>query len=128
MIYKFKSKASGDILMMAPNGDALMRILGREPAAQGIIEPAAMAAAITAIELAVAADEAARARSKTDARADAQTAAQAAALAAAQADAEDNGEATPARGDGVGLRQRLWPMVDMLKRCAAANEPVVWGV
>jgi hypothetical protein len=32
------------------------------------------------------------------------------------------------RAKGVALRQRLWPMVDMLKRAAAAGEPVVWGV
>ncbi len=33
MIYKFKSKASGDIIMMGPTGDALLRALGRTPAA-----------------------------------------------------------------------------------------------
>ena len=50
MIYKFKCKAAGDILMLGPNGDALMRILGREPGPKGIIEPAAMAAVIAARE------------------------------------------------------------------------------
>lgn len=107
MIYKFKSKASGDIIMMGPTGDALLRAIGREPEPKGIIEPAAMPAAMLAIEQAVAADEAARAEAEQEA----------AAL----------GERLPPR-DGVGLRQRLWPMVDMLKRAAAAGEPVVWGV
>lgn len=107
MIYKFKSKASGGVIMLAPNGDALLRTLGRAPAAQGIIEPAAMAAAISAIEQAVAADEAARADAERE--------------AAAQ------GSKLPA-AEGVGLRQRLWPMVDMFKRSAAAGVPVVWGV
>lgn len=107
MIYKFKSKATGDIIMMGPTGDALLRAIGREPAPQGIIEAAAMPAAMVAIEQAVAADEAARAE--------------------AEADAAARGERLPAR-DGVGLRQRLWPMVDMLERAAAAGEPVVWGV
>ena len=58
MIYKFKSKASGDIIMMGPTGDALLRALGRAPAPKGIIEPADMAAAMVAIEQAVVADEA----------------------------------------------------------------------
>ena len=107
MIYKFKSKATGDIIMMGPTGDALLRAIGREPQPQGIIEPAAMPAAMLAIEQAVVADEAARAE--------------------AEADAAARGERLPAH-DGVGLRQRLWPMVDMLKRAAAAGEPVVWGV
>jgi len=107
MIYKFKSKATGDIIMMGPTGDALLRAIGREPSPQGIIEPAAMPAAMRAIEQAVVADEAARAE--------------------AEAEAAARGDTLPAR-EGVGLRQRLWPMVDMLKRAAAAGEPVVWGV
>jgi hypothetical protein len=107
MIYKFKSKASGDIIMMGPTGDALMRAIGREPAPKGSIEPAAMAAAMAAIEQAVLADEAARADAEREAAA--------------------RGERLAAR-EGVALRQRLWPMVDMLKRAAAAAEPVVWGV
>lgn len=107
MIYKFKSKASGDIIMMGPNGDALLRAIGREPAAQGIIEPAAMAAAMAGIEQAVLADEAARAQAEQEAAA--------------------RGEKLAPR-EGVALRQRLWPMLDMLKRASAAGEPVVWGV
>ncbi len=107
MIYKFKSKAAGDVIMMGPNGDALLRALGREPAAKGIIDAAACGPAILAIEQALLADEAARAE--------------------AEAEAATRGDTLPAR-EGVGLRQRLWPMVEMLKRAAAANEPVVWGV
>ena len=38
MIYKFKSKAAGDVIMLQPHGDQLMRLIGREPAAKGIIE------------------------------------------------------------------------------------------
>lgn len=107
MIYKFKSKASGDIIMMGPTGDALLRALGRAPAPKGIIEPAAMASAIAGIEQAVQADEAARAEAEQEAAA--------------------RGQKLAPR-DGVALRQRLWPMVDMLKRCSAAGEPIVWGV
>ena len=107
MIYKFKSKASGDIIMMGPTGDALLRALGREPAPKGIIEPAAMPAAMAAIDQAVQADEAARAEAEREAAARGQTL---------------------APREGVALRQRLWPMVDMLKRCIAAGESIVWGV
>jgi len=112
MLYKFKSKATGDLIMLAPNGDALLRVLGREPAAQGIIEPAAMPAALAAIERAVAEDDAVR---------------RAAAATAAERGADRDGPADEAP-QGVGLRQRLWPMVDMLRRALAANEPIVWGV
>lgn len=91
--------------MLGPNGDTLLRAIGREPAAKGIIEVAAMAAAIQAIQQAVAADDAARAEARADA----------------------DGPAA-AHGDSVALRPRLWPMVDMLQRALAARVDVVWGV
>ena len=98
MIYKFKSKATGDLIMLEPQGDQVLRLLGRAPAARGIIEVAAMAAAIAALEAAVAAEE--------------------------QPQADDDEQA----GRNVGLRQRVWPMVEMLKRALAEQQPVVWGV
>jgi len=116
MIYKFKSKAAGDVIMLGPNGDELLRLLGREPAAKGIIEPAAMAAALVTLQSAASADDAAR-----SAHADAN--------ANANAEAEAEAEATDAsRPTGITVRQRVWPMVEMLRRAQAANEPVVWGV
>lgn len=103
-IYKFKSKAAGDVIMLAPGGDAVLRILGKEPAAKGIIEAADMPSAMKAIEQAVAADEAARKPPETD------------------------DEAKPGKGDGVTLRQRAWPLLEMMKRSHAAGEAIVWGV
>ena len=55
MIYKFKSKAAGDVIMLGPNGDQVMRLLGREPAPQGIFEAAGMPAVMAALEAAVTA-------------------------------------------------------------------------
>ncbi|MFO1218200.1 MAG: DUF1840 domain-containing protein [Burkholderiaceae bacterium] len=99
MIYKFKSKATADLIMLGPSGDQLLRLLGREPAPQGIIEPQVMFAAIAELQQAVAAEEAERASSP----------------------------AAP-RADKVSLRQRVWPMIEMMKRAQAAGEPIVWGV
>lgn len=106
MIYKFKSKAAGDLVMMGPTGDQVLRAVGREPADKGIVEPAAMPAAMAAIERAIAADESARRE--------------------AEAKAQAEGAKLPAVG--VTLRQRAWPMVEMMKRAHAAGEPIVWGV
>lgn len=105
MIYKFKSKASGDVIMLGPHGDQLMRVIGREPQPKGIIEPTAMPGVLRALEAAVAAE---------------------AAQSAAGADGETEGEGHGARE--VSLRQRVWPMVEMLRRAHAEQEPVVWGV
>lgn len=107
MIYKFKSKAAGDVIMMGPAGDDVLRIIGKSPSAQGIVEVAAMPAAIAAIEQAIAADEAAR----------------------AQAEKEAAAEGTKlAPRDGVTLKQRAWPLVEMMKRAHAADAPITWGV
>ena len=109
MLYKFKSKAAGDVIMMGPTGDNVLRLIGKAPAAQGIIEVGAMAAAIAALEQAVAADEAARTQAEQDAAAE--------------------GRKPPARGgDGVTLRQRAWPLVEMMKRSSAEGADIVWGV
>jgi Domain of unknown function (DUF1840) len=100
MLYKFKSKAAGDVIMLGANGDQVLRLLGREPAPSGIFEVDAMPAAIATLQAAVTADEAARA---------------------------GGGEPAPAPG-AVSLRQRAWPLVEMLRRCQSANEVITWGV
>ncbi len=104
MIYKFTSKASGDVVMMGPQGDELMRLLGREPAPKGIIETDALPAALRALDAAVAAE------------------------AAAAGGEASNSTDDAVREPAVGLRQRLWPVMEMLRRCQAAGQPVVWGV
>ena len=101
MIYKFKSKAAGDLIMLGPNGDQMLRILGREPAPQGIVDVEQLAPAIAALRAAVRDDE-------------------------AQAEDGPNEEA-PAR-NAVSLRQRLWPVIEMFERALDAKQPVVWGV
>ena len=57
---RFKSKADGDLIMMGPAGDQVLRIIGREPAPQGIIEVAALPARSPRSSGRCAADEAAR--------------------------------------------------------------------
>jgi hypothetical protein len=105
MIYKFKSKATGDLIMLGPNGDQMLRLLGREPAPKGIVDVDQLAAAITALRAAV-----------HDAEAQAK----------AQAEGGQDEEA-PGR-NAVTLRQRLWPVIEMFERALNAKEPVVWGV
>lgn len=110
MIYRFQSKATGDVLMTGPVGDQVLRAIGVEPARQGIVEPGAMRAAIRALEAAIDSDEAARARTQ------------------AASDAMNDDGAPVADGDDVSLRRRAWPFVEMMKRAQAADVPVVWGV
>jgi len=108
MIYKFKSKASGDVIMTGPTGDAILQLIGKGPATRGIIEVSQMADALSALESAILAEEAAP-RSKTR-----------------DAGADDADVSAPS--GGVTLRQRAWPLVEMIKRSRAEDADIVWGV
>lgn len=107
MIYKFKSKATGDLIMLGRNGDQLLRLLGREPAPRGIIEVQAMAEARRLILQALA-----------DVDAQAQ----------APRSPDDDETDDERQREAIGLRQRVWPMLQMLERAEAADEAIVWGV
>ena len=50
MLYKFKSKAAGDLIMLGPNGDQVLRLVGREPAPQGIFEVEQMPGLVATLE------------------------------------------------------------------------------
>ena len=105
-LYKFKSKAAGDLIMLEPNGRQMLEIIGKNDSAsggKGILLPAEMPAAIAALEAAVARDE-------QEKRA-----------------AQERGDA-PIRSEGISLHQRTVPFIEMLKRCHQADKEVVWGV
>ena len=108
MLYKFKSKAAADLIMLQPNGQRILQIIGKDSStSQGIILPEQMPMAIAALEAAVAAEDAAR---KT-----------------AKADAAESGDNLP-HGEAITLRQRALPFIDMLRRCEKAGKEIVWGV
>lgn len=107
MLFKFKSKAAGDLIMLEPNGRRVLEIVGKDPGPTGIIQPQEMPGAIAALEAAIAKEEADQQALAAEARA--------------------NGEAPP-RFDAVSLRQRAVPFLDMLRRCEQAGKEIVWGV
>ena len=107
MLYRFKSKAGADVVMLAESGDAVLRLMGREPAPQGILEAAALPGLIQALEAGVAADEA-QFKSGAD-------------------EAKAAGQPEPRR-QGVSLKQRAWPLRELMQRGAKENADVVWGV
>lgn len=107
MLYRFKSKAGADVIMMADSADAVLRLMGREPSPQGILELTDLPALIQALEAGVAADEAQFQRSVDEAKA--------------------AGQPTPRR-QGVSLRQRAWPLHELMQRSLKEKTDVVWGV
>jgi hypothetical protein len=53
MLYKFKSKASGDVIMFETHAKALLEIMGKDPSAKGILLVADMPKALEALEVAL---------------------------------------------------------------------------
>lgn len=107
MLFKFKSKVTGDLIMLEPNGKRVLEIMGKDASAKGIITPEQMPAAIAALEQAVQTEEAER--------------------KAAVDKASAEGKPVP-QFEAVSLRQRAVPFVDMLKRCSREGKEIVWGV
>lgn len=107
MLYKFKSKAAGDLIMLEPNGRRVLEIIGKDSDPKGIILPEQMPQALSALEQAIAREEAEQ--------------------QAAIDEAKAKGEVPP-RFDAVSLRQRAVPFMDMLRRCEKAGKEIVWGV
>ena len=107
MPYKFKSRATADLIMLDANGRKLLEIIGKSPdEVHGIIPGEQIPAAIVALEAAAAEDAARRAQPQDEAQED----------------------AVPANQDGVALGQRIVPFVDMLRRSAADGKEVTWSV
>lgn len=110
MPYKFKSRATADLIMLDANARTLLEIMGKSPDdAQGIITVAQIPAAIAALE--AAAEEAARRNDQSNAQ--------------PEGDEQDE-DADPVSHDSVALAQRIVPLVDMLRRSAAEGKDVTW--
>jgi hypothetical protein len=117
MLYKFKSKATGDLIMLEPQGKHILKLIGKEPGAKGIILPSEMMAAIDALLAAVEREELAIKAAKD--------AAKEAALNDAPA---DTGTPIADGARAISLKQRVVPFIDMLRRAHAEEKEVVWGV
>ena len=105
MLYKFKSGATADLVMLEPAGHRLLEVLGREPSDKGIFESADLPDLMRQLERAIEQEEAM--------------------LDEAQRQAQGKGQ-TLVRPE-VSLRQRLWPMREMMRRSHAQGQPIVWG-
>ena len=114
MLYKFKSKGTGDLIMLQPDGRRMLKIVGKicdstsdSDAGKGIILPEQMPAALAALADAVVQEAAGRNAALADALAHKQP---------------------PPRFEAISLRQRALPFIEMLQRCEKAGHAIVWGV
>ncbi|WP_431260353.1 DUF1840 domain-containing protein [Roseateles chitinivorans] len=107
VLYKFKSKAGADVIMLAAHGDQALQALGRGPAPQGILQAADLSALISQGESAIAEEQRSLDRAAQEAQAE--------------------GRKPPPKPE-VTLRQRLWPLLELMRAAQAADTDVVWGV
>ena len=108
MLYKFKSKATGDLIMLEPQGRQILGLIGKEPTPKGILLVQDMPAAIQALQSAVQAAEVRHAN--------------------AVQEAVQHGEDPPNQEEAVTLRQRATPFLKMMQRCLSESHDIVWGV
>lgn len=108
MLYKFKSQAAGDVVMLQPNAEELLKIIGKSAGPTGIITVDQCAPAIAALRAEIQRREA---HPQPHEQASPDTA---------------HGEAE--HEDPVTLRRRATPFIELLERSSAAGKDVVWGV
>jgi Domain of unknown function (DUF1840) len=111
------------LIMLEPQGRQILKIIGKEPGAQGIIEPKDMMAAIDALQQAVVREEEARLEAEREDQKDIQRAAEGVAAESAK-----SGAHTASDKSVISLKQRVVPFIDMLRRAHAEDKDIVWGV
>ena len=104
MIFTFKSRTTGDLIMLEEPAKQILDIIGKEPLSKGIITVEQLEDAIQKLEQAI--EEEAELQKEF----------------AQEPDSHSGG------GQDVTLKQRAWPFLKMLKACQKAEVEVVWGV
>ena len=110
MIYKFKSKAAGDVIMFGDVAHKMMEIMGKEACDQGIVTVDQLPAALASLKAAIAADREER-KGLNDEE-------------LPQFEAAADGSCRPY----ISLSQRATPLVELLEWSLKKQVPVVWGV
>lgn len=116
MLYKFKSRAAADLILLEPHARRLLQIIGKEATTSGIITAAQIPAAIAALEAAVNLDEQQYAKARAEHRP----------IHNIDEDDLDRDE-DDRREKVVRLHQRAAPFIEMLRYSVAENCDVIWG-
>ncbi|WP_447779320.1 DUF1840 domain-containing protein [Variovorax boronicumulans] len=108
MLYRFKSRAAPDFVMLEVHARQLLDIVGKSAAPQGIITVEQIPSAIAALEAALARESTKPAVHNHD-------------------DHAVEGHDADVEKQHVGLHQRAAPLLHMLKDSQADSKDVTWG-
>jgi hypothetical protein len=117
MLFEFKSRATGSVVMTADVGKKVLPLIGKTPDPKGIITVDQMPGAIAALEAACKREMelAAAARNK-----------------AKSPPAPQDANADPGSVEDdphlIGICQRVYPLIEMLKEAHKAGRDITWGV
>jgi hypothetical protein len=114
VLYRFKSKNTGDVIMLEPNGRQVLEIIGKEAGPQGIVLPEQMPLALQALRTAIAQEDV-QARQRLLEQ-------------DAERRAQGEGAVSSHEPPGVTLRHRALPFMQMLECCHRDGDSIVWGV
>lgn len=119
MIYEFKSRATGSVIMTKPVAEWMLQIIGKTPGRTGVITVDQMPGAVDALNRAIE-------QEREELRAERRAMDAAGSTSASATDAE--------KGDSdkdpypVSLAQRAFPFIDLLKEAHRAGKDITWGV
>ena len=111
MLYRFKSRATPDLILLEPDAHRILHIMGKDREPQGIITLAQLPAAIEALQAAVSLDEQQCAKARRQ----------------HHATGLDEAEAELLERNTVHLHQRATPLLEMLRTSLAEEHDVIWG-
>jgi Domain of unknown function (DUF1840) len=114
MLFRFKSKATADLIMLEADARRLLRIMTGAEATRGILRGETLELALRRLQTAVQEDEALRRRLQERVRSG---------QASEQEIDEDRQQQVQVR-----LAQRAQPMITLMERSLAQAADLVWGV
>ena len=119
MIYEFKSRATGSVIMTKAVAEWILQIVGKTPGRTGIITVEQMPGAVDALNRAIE-------QEKEALRAERRAMESAGPASAGAPDAEKSD--TDNDPYPVSLAQRAYPFIDLLQEAHRAGKDITWGV
>lgn len=117
MLYEFKSRATGSVIMTKPVAEWILQIVGKQPGPAGVITVDQIPGAVEALRQAID-------REKEELRAERRAMEQTASPAAPGTSNEEvDKDDYP-----VSLAQRAFPFIELLNDAHRAGKDVTWGV
>jgi hypothetical protein len=110
MIVTFQSPAAGDVIMFGDVAQRMMKLMGKEPEAKGIVTVEQLPEAIAQLKAAIEADKTERAGKQDE--------------DLPQFEMGEGGVKRPY----IALTQRAAPLLELLEWSLKKEKPVVWGV